>query len=434
MPTLRRKGRYWYLRVRDGAADREIATRCTDESAAKAWAVQWERDRADPEGAARRAARSKTLQDALDLTLAHYHGEARAGRLAEATLAFYAKKLGIVLHTLGSPPLMEVTPGTGDGYVARRRKDGACDHTIAKELHVLRAALALAKRQGWWQGDPRDIKPPSFSPGYKPRTRWLAMGELQKIIAELTPDRAAWVALAVGAGAELSALARAQRDDYDPERGLVRVRGTKNARRDRWVPVVLPECRQLVELAFASGGGAGTTLLRPWGKQWRDLQAAAARAEVPGFSMHSLRHTFATWHLAAGCAWDDVARAMGHADTTMLHRTYGHLDPEELRRRLAGVAGNVAGKAAGKSSPDVPRYGVEKVDRGDGVDGSPKRKRPSGEGLFGCRRSDLNQRPEDYDSVRVAPVIPLFVPAKKRRRGASSSPDVPRKAAGKGRR
>lgn len=50
MATLRRKGRYWYLRSRSEGRDTEVATGCTDRKAAEAWQREWERDRAEPGG------------------------------------------------------------------------------------------------------------------------------------------------------------------------------------------------------------------------------------------------------------------------------------------------------------------------------------------------------------------------------------------------
>ena len=47
------------------------------------------------------------------------------------------------------------------------------DHTIAKELVALRAALKLAKRRGIWKGDPAEVLPVGFAPEYKPRNRFL---------------------------------------------------------------------------------------------------------------------------------------------------------------------------------------------------------------------------------------------------------------------
>lgn len=372
MPSLRRKGRYWYLRTHVDGRNVEIATRCTDKKAAEAFQRRWERDEADPESARRRAAQSRTVQDAIDLALARHTTERAAGRIAEDTLAYYERKLGVVLGTLGpETPLIEVDASRVDALIAQRRAEGASDHTVFKELSALETALKLARRAGWWPHHVEDVMPERFSPHYEPRDRVLSIEDVTRVVEHLRvahpgtyrrarPDRAAWVALAAGAGAELAALEAAQRGDWDEAAGLVRVRGTKNDRRDREVPVVLPACRRLVTLAFALGEGAGERLLRPWGKNWRDLQDVAADLKLEPFSLHTLRHSFATWHLAAGLAFDDVARALGHADTTMLHRVYGHLSGAELRdrfRHLLGVEGTTTTPAAtpdGKTSHHLP--------------------------------------------------------------------------------
>lgn len=76
----------------------------------------------------------------------------------------------------------------------------------------------------------------------------------------------------------------------------------------------LPACRDLVRFAFAHGAGEGQKLLAPWGKNWRDLQLVAAKLKVEPFSLHTLRHSFATWHLAAGLSWDDTERASARAE------------------------------------------------------------------------------------------------------------------------
>lgn len=117
----------------------------------------------------------------------------------------------------------------------------------------------------------------------------------------------------------------------------MRVRGTKNDRRNREVPIVLDVCRELIAQAWKHGAGKGRRLLAPWNNSPRDLKLAAAKLEIELFSLHSQRHTFATRHLAAGLSWDDVARACGHVDTTMLHKIYGHMTPAELRSRLASL-------------------------------------------------------------------------------------------------
>jgi len=71
------------------------------------------------------------------------------------------------------------------------------DHTIAKELVALRAALKLAKRRGIWKGDPAEVLPVGFAPEYKPRNRFLTYDELEALLSELLEDAAARVAFTI---------------------------------------------------------------------------------------------------------------------------------------------------------------------------------------------------------------------------------------------
>lgn len=65
-----------------------------------------------------------------------------------------------------------------------------------------------------------------------------------------------------------------------------------------------------------------------------------------GITFHSLRHTHASWLIAAGCDLKTLSERMGHADEATTLRIYGHLMPGrdaeaarifgEARRRAAG--------------------------------------------------------------------------------------------------
>ncbi|MBK6533732.1 MAG: hypothetical protein IPF99_30345 [Deltaproteobacteria bacterium] len=82
---------------------------------------------------------------------------------------------------------------------------GGSEGIIHKELVTLRAALKLARRAGLWNVDPAALLPVAFAPEYKPRSRCLTRRELARLLAELSPDRAARVAFMVATSAELSA-------------------------------------------------------------------------------------------------------------------------------------------------------------------------------------------------------------------------------------
>ena len=199
--------------------------------------------------------------------------------------------------------------------------------------------------------------------------------------------------------------------------------------------MVLPTCRALVDLAFRHGAGEGGMLLRPWHNHWRDLKLVHEELKIDPFSLHSLRHTFATWQLAAGMPFDDVARALGQSDTTMLHKVYGHLSAEELRDRMARYI-PATGASGDAPSPNGPRHAAEGADNAVTAE-SEKAPFPSGnEASSRYRRSELNQRPWDYDSERLADVIPLVSPGNLNRRALrkeTPSPNGPRALAKGGR-
>ncbi len=402
---FRKRDGIWKVRLTIDGERFERSTGCADRKAAELAAREIERDLADPQREGRRRREATTLQDVIDLAAARYKADAAKGRRSEATADFYGVRWGQVLRVLGPlTPAASVTVATVTGYVQVRREQGMSDHTILKDITALRVALRIARDTGLWEGHLEALVPADLSTDYEPRTRALTIVEAQALIAHLTPKRAAWVALMIGAGAELAAAQRAERLDYDRKGGLVHLRGTKTDDRDRHVPVVLPECRALVELAWSCGSGKGAMLLAPWGKIWRDLQAACVRARIDPCSAHDLRRTFAHWHLAAGVSFEDVARAMGHASTAMLYRVYGKLAPADLRARmLAGL---------NMSAPYAPREGVDSSQTSQTNESPDPRVSATNQGFSEYRRSELNQRPWDYDSPGHGALIHLFSPWK----------------------
>jgi integrase len=62
--------------------------------------------------------------------------------------------------------------------------------------------------------------------------------------------------------------------------------------------------------------------------QARPMRAACEHAKItPRISFHILRHTWASLAVMAGMPLMVVARNLGHADTRMVEKHYGHLAP-----------------------------------------------------------------------------------------------------------
>src|SRR5436189_32485 len=82
-------------------------------------------------------------------------------------------------------------------------------------------------RASKWNGNVAAIIPPAFAPEYKPRTRFLTRDELQKLLAELTGDRAARIAFIVATSACWSESDRARREHVAEDNSSVFIDGTK---------------------------------------------------------------------------------------------------------------------------------------------------------------------------------------------------------------
>ena len=72
---------------------------------------------------------------------------------------------------------------------------------------------------------------------------------------------------------------------------------------------------------------------------YRIWTTACDKAELVGLDPHDMRHTFASWNLAAGCSPRWLADQMGHGKVSMLLDVYAHLLPnaneEAMEKREA---------------------------------------------------------------------------------------------------
>ena len=169
-----------------------------------------------------------------------------------------------------------------------------------------------------------------IKPGQRPQKRF----EGKKPDAGILPHRRAYVAFILATGSELAGVERARREDIGPQ--MVRVRGTKNLNRDRFVPIVTEWQRELLRDVETHADGKEGLLFTTWPNALRSIKRACLRAHVPHVSRHGLRHTFSAWMKQEGVPNSELYLAMGHASTTMLERIYGKPNGEELAKAMAG--------------------------------------------------------------------------------------------------
>jgi integrase len=274
---------------------------------------------------------------------------------------------------------------------------GLSARSVEQAHAVLRRMLTLAERWGYREGNPARLVPPPRP--HRPEVQPFTPAELAAILAALTEPAgtgaeagtgagtgaeagtegagveaalAALVLVAAGTGLRQSELLGLRWRDVDLSAGRLTVRGQlqwgsgrfghvppKSARGRRtlslpqsvvaaltdqrrrweawaalptWDPLPDPD---LFDLVFPTPTGRpqhAASLIHRW-------QRALARAGVPYRPFHTLRHTAATWMLAAGVDLRTVQGVLGHAQIGLTANLYAHLTPsllEDAARRLDG--------------------------------------------------------------------------------------------------
>jgi integrase len=166
--------------------------------------------------------------------------------------------------------------------------------------------------------------------------------------ADRTPQIGPFVALAIATGmrrGELEALVWGP-DGLDLAVGQVRIAvtldpsgaivSTKN-RDTRAVPIGPETTAVMRRWLLASGRppDGARVFPAPNTTTWQRVRAAAGLAD-PQPRIHDLRHTAATFWLAAGLKSHAVAQLLGHTDAGLVDRLYGHALPDEVSS--AGIA------------------------------------------------------------------------------------------------
>jgi integrase len=207
-------------------------------------------------------------------------------------------------------------------------------------LTMLKAALNhafdeghVANRDAWG----RKLKP--FHNVEMARVHYLDVRQAERLVNGADEDFRPLVRAALETGCRYGELVRLEVADFNPDGGTLTIRKAK-AGKPRHV-VLTPEgadffrqhCagRARGELMFHHDDGASWRT----SEQGRPMRAACTRARIaPAVSFHALRHTWASLATMAGVPLLVVARNLGHADTRMVERHYGHLAPSYITEAI----------------------------------------------------------------------------------------------------
>jgi integrase len=226
----------------------------------------------------------------------------------------------------------------GDDEAVRRRRASA-----NRTLTVLKAALNRAWRDGKITSDESWRRVEPFEGADAARVRYLTIAEAKRLLNTSGPDFRLLAQAALVTGARYGELAALRGSDFNPDSGTIHVRTSKSGKGRH---IVLNEEGAALFKSLAAGKPGDALLLvkadgLPWGRshQARPMAEAGKRAKVkPAVSFHILRHTWASLAVMAGAPLMVVARNLGHSDTRMVERHYGHLAPSYIADAIRAAA------------------------------------------------------------------------------------------------
>jgi integrase len=179
--------------------------------------------------------------------------------------------------------------------------------------------------------------------------RYLSVAEARRLISACNPEFRPLVQAALQTGARYGELCRLTVADFNADVGTLAIQQSKSGQARHIV--LTDEGRAFFQQITAARLGDEPLFQKQWGMshQLRPMKDAVKRATIkPTVSFHGLRHTWASLSVMAGMPLMVVARNLGHADTRMVEKHYGHLAPsyvtDAVRRsapRFGKIASNV---------------------------------------------------------------------------------------------
>ena len=231
-----------------------------------------------------------------------------------------------------------------DPDVARRRKVSA-----NRILGLLKAALNYAFNNSKAASDVewRRVKP--FKAVDQSRSRYLTLAECKRLINAADPEFRLLVRAALETGARYGHLARLRVGDFNPDSGTLHIRPhSRPGKQGKGFHIVLSEDGQAFFSQLVAGRATEDWMLkREWkpSEQSRPMKAACQRTKIdPPIGIHQLRHTWASHAVMGGMPLPVVAKNLGHKDTRMVEKHYGHLAPSYVAETVRKHAPKIWGE------------------------------------------------------------------------------------------
>jgi integrase len=210
---------------------------------------------------------------------------------------------------------------------ARRRKS-----TANRILTILKGALNRSWRDGQVASDRAWRRVEPFKNVESVRVRYLSIGEATRLINAADEDFRKLVRGALESGARYGELCALGVADFNPDSGTLAIPDSKSGK-PRHI-VLSADGVEFFEAITAGRAGIEPIFLKADGSRWLPdhqsdpMSEANERASIsPPINFHGLRHTWASHAVMNGMPLMVVAKNLGHSDTRMVEKHYGHLAP-----------------------------------------------------------------------------------------------------------
>jgi len=257
-----------------------------------------------------------------------------------------------LVPAFGQRKVTELSPSDVARLIASLKQEGMKTWTVKKILTPLQGAYQVAVREGWVTTSPvTKLLPHERPKGDQREMRCLSSSEIASLLEATSTRR--WRALfstLVFSGLRVGEALALTWDDIEDDKIIVRKSKTKAGERE---VLLIPSVRRLlasVRLSQPPGASLvfGTASDTPISRReaLRALRVAEKKANIPNYTLHELRHTFASILIGQGELPTLVAKQMGHADPSITLKVYSHLWEENesvavARERLQESMGGV---------------------------------------------------------------------------------------------
>lgn len=229
--------------------------------------------------------------------------------------------------------------------------------TANRILTVLKAALNHAYKENRVASKAAWEKIAPFREVDVPKVRYLTVDECKRLIDACPSDFRALVRGGLYSGCRYGELTAMRVDAFNAHADTIHVERSKSGK-GRFIPLTKEGAAFFKSVA--SGRNADESMFthddgrredKPWEhsqqRYWMELACQDAKIE-PSIGFHILRHTYASQLAMNGTPMPVIASLLGHADTRMTEKHYGHLSPSYVADTLRANLPSFGFKASRK--------------------------------------------------------------------------------------